>query len=87
MMVEKADYFDEQQRKQFLKLIQAEQSSNIREILMIAIKSNLNSQDKKLIKDSHLLILNRIKKQNFVLNEKNSVMALLINELKVLWRK
>lgn len=82
----KADYFDEQQRKQFLKSIKAEPSGDIKELLMIAIKSNLNSQDIKSIKDSHFLIVNRIKKQNFVLNEKDSVTPLLINELQVLWR-
>lgn len=83
----KADYFDEQQREQFLISIKAEPSSDIKGILMVAIKSNLSSKDKRSIQDSHLMILNRIKKQNFILNKKDSVVPLLINELQALWRK
>ena len=87
MRMAKPDYFDEQSRKQFLISIKAEPPSDIRGILMVAIKSNLSCQDKKSIQDCHLMILNRIKKQNFVLNEKDSVVPLLRNELRVLWRK
>ena len=81
----KSDYFDEQQRKKFLISIKVEHPGNLKEVFMVAIKSNLSSQDKESIKYCHILILNRIKKQDFILNEKDSFIALLINDLQALW--
>lgn len=77
--------FDFIARENFLNKIYSANSSDIREIFLIAIQTGLSDKDKKKAHEERILILNRINKINSGLSKKDNFISLFVGSLSHFW--